>query len=548
MDILRTYEKAKKVIDSCTNQEQLKNAQRYCNNFFTQFSKTVSLNPQKRVIKADQISHSFYNELLRLIKEKSSRLPIYFLCTSFLFTSCTKDPLEDLLEEPFTNIEIEVGNYGTPNHSYINSTTGGVIRNKLSPGYYVTRENSPIALDTVVNGKKYLAVESALQIFDYNNDGKEDIFALMMESTPCSDSCGWITGPGLWLWWPDYKNTNAPIIVDSHIWFGARFELGDLNGDGKLEVIVINQNHHSNGSGGWYAPYHPLEIVSLTDSSISFEDVGPPSSAHDLATGDIDNDGDIDIIEAEWMYGAPFTPSSPKFYINNGSGQFEITKELFGPYPIFQKTKDYDFSVTNIDLFDFNNDGYLDLLVGENNIENQNWGQNALDFFERSGYHPNDVSVLFGNGTGYFGYENSTSIRYGTPTIAANAGVNVTMMGGNFIDYNNDGYFDYVVASDYNGSGAGFKLFKNVNGETLEDVTNTIVSDYAVLYQNAYLGQQAQISPGDMSTFFDIVILDQDNDGDFDIMPYSQVLMDFNSTFKSGVYWENIGGNFILKK
>ena len=122
-------------------------------------------------------------------------------------------------------------------------------------------------------------------------------------------------------------------------------------------------------------------------------------------------------------------------------------------------------------------------------------------------------------------------------------------MGGNFIDYNNDGYYDYIVATDYNGSGAGFKLFKNVNGESLEDVTSTFVTDYVTLYSKAFsTGMGAQISPGEMSSFFEVVILDQDNDGDYDIMPYSQVLMDDTSTFKSGVYWENIGGSFILKK
>lgn len=546
MVILRSFDKAKKVIESCNNEVQLEGAKKYVNNFFRQFSTPLFGKRNKNIVMTDQFISTYYNELLKLIEEKRSILSVFLIGLLFSISSCSKDEII-IVEVPGIPNSIELGNYGAPQYNSISNSTGIALRNRTNPGFYVTRENAPIPLDTIINGKTYMAVESALLIFDYNNDGKDDIFAHLMESTPCASDCNWITGPGKWLWWEDYKNTSSPIIVDSHLWFGVRFELGDFNGDGLIDVVASNQNHHQDGSGGYYSDYHPLEIINFNQTNLNIRDVGPPSSAHDLTTGDIDNDGDIDIIEAEWLYGANDTPSTPKFFINNGSGDFTITKELFGPYNIFQQERYFDFSVTNIDLFDFNNDGYLDLLVGENNIVWDWWSSDILEFFELSGYHPNDLTVMFGDGTGAFGYENSHSIRYNTPTAAKNVGVNVPLMGGNFIDFNNDGYFDYVVATDYNASGAGFKLFQNVNGTNLLDVTDTVVDRYVLLYKNASSGMNAQISKGDMSSFFDTMVIDQDGDGDFDIMPFSQVLMDHNSTMKSGVYWENIGGTFILK-
>ena len=68
--------------------------------------------------------------------------------------------------------------------------------------------------------------------------------------------------------------------------------------------------------------------------------------AHDLATGDIDGDGDIDI----WM--------ADRLFENDGSGNFEISKYLSD---IVAQPDGYAMSSL---IADFDDDGIGDLVVG----------------------------------------------------------------------------------------------------------------------------------------------------------------------------------------
>ena len=93
--------------------------------------------------------------------------------------------------------------------------------------------------------------------------------------------------------------------------------------------------------------------------------IGPITSNHDISSGDIDNDGDVDIVSSEWW----FTEGNPNknklvFYINDGNGNFSIDRDKLVFDDNFEKSNS-QFIKTSIDLYDINNDNILDIVVGD---------------------------------------------------------------------------------------------------------------------------------------------------------------------------------------
>ena len=121
----------------------------------------------------------------------------------------------------------------------------------------------------------------------------------------------------------------------------------DINGDGFVDFFVINDN----GEGGWLGYY--LTHEDLTGASrYVIAETGPKGglfAAGDLASGDIDGDGDIDVLgpvhPGEWKNG---TAATQLYWYENPGWE----PHYIGSFPAFVK----DF-----DLVDLNADGKLDV-------------------------------------------------------------------------------------------------------------------------------------------------------------------------------------------
>ena len=146
---------------------------------------------------------------------------------------------------------------------------------------------------------------------------------------------------------------------------------GDFDDDGDLDLIVLYEDRlilYSNLRQGRFRAIPVVEREGLSACEV----------------GDINNDGSLDIVVTGWEI------HINHIYINQGDGSFQERGFPIG------KTASAALEISDVLLFDFDNDGYLDiLLVGENGIALQrNDGRGG--FIDISLMLPEDVRVEAG--------------------------------------------------------------------------------------------------------------------------------------------------------
>ena len=76
-------------------------------------------------------------------------------------------------------------------------------------------------------------------------------------------------------------------------------DLSDLDNDGQLDVLMYSQNVHQNSPNAYSSSLNemPTEYIKI-DTGLNFSSsfIGPVISSHDGSSGDVDNDGDVDIM------------------------------------------------------------------------------------------------------------------------------------------------------------------------------------------------------------------------------------------------------------
>jgi hypothetical protein len=473
---------------------------------------------------------------------------ILILLSLILISGCCKEELEDIvIIDPEPPVDVTLGNYGYPNYSYINQSTGKNVFNRVSSGRFLSREEMEEKIN-IHNGETevYLLGDQSYALFDYDGDGDLDLFGWMVNISPAT-SIGYVSGPGRWVWWPNYEDVNStPTYFESPIWFAAGFEINDFNGDGILELLWQNSNHHSDGNGGYYTDHYPLVITYLSENNITEVTVGDPTSVHDIATGDLDNDGDIDIISPEWKYGSFDHISVPIFHFNDGNGNFTTSNtNLAESVEFLNHNSRSDMIFTSIAAFDVNGDNYLDIISGYSNGNTPDQGQVSL--YDSTNYRPNDIQVWYGDGSGDFSLNNGFHIPITTPIEATLANINTSsQLGSNFVDLDYDGFPEMVMIETYNYAGWGIKVYKNLNGQGWMDKTSYYITNPVQMHSGAN-GPFSQQQPGDVGMSYDLQIIDIDNDGDFDLMPSFPSHEDIASTTRVA-YWKNNGGTFTLVK
>ncbi len=216
------------------------------------------------------------------------------------------------------------------------------------------------------------------------------------------------------------KVFGKPVSYDSGGWLAYSIAIGDLNGDGRLDLVVANYCQGDN----CLVPNDNAEVsVLLNNGDGSFQtavsyDAGVYYTQA-VAIGDLNGDGHPDIVVASRCQSKSDCPGSGSggvgILMGNGDGTFQSPV-------IYSSGGIYAASVAIADL---NGDGKLDLVVANG----------CLDVDCGGG----GVSVLMGNGDGTF----QPAIVYNSGGVGA---VSVTI-----VDLSGNGKLDLVVANGCQG-------------------------------------------------------------------------------------------------
>ena len=196
---------------------------------------------------------------------------------------------------------------------------------------------------------------------------------------------------------PVFYSVNDPLGV----------ALGDLNGDGKLDVVVTNFNSLATTFGGGVSIF--FGNGDGTFQPPVFYSTGKNPTA--VAIGDLNGDGKPDLVVTD------VTSGNVSVMLNTGAGAFAAPVQVAtGPYP------------NSVAIDDINRDGHNDVVVTNSCVLTPNPAG-------CSGSSPNTISVLLGNGDGTF----KNPVSY-----SAGAGPFQLALG----DLNADGWPDAVVTNN----------------------------------------------------------------------------------------------------
>lgn len=421
----------------------------------------------------------------------------------------------------------------SPSYNYPNNTVGQIINNYYFPGVYPHTDFISDNIDlyyTENNLEYYYRMFGREGIyFDYNNDGKLDFFGFLTNFIP-----NWGVEKGKFVLIDNIlSDSREKLYFDTDINFGGgSIQANDFNNDGKLEIMISTQNNHENGNGG-YSTNVPVKIITFNENGTIIEQqVGEPMGVHDSTCGDVDNDGDVDLLV--WLFSDPNITTRPFLYLNDGSGNFTLTNnfESFeglesilnnqGPYPII-----------SVEFYDIDNDNNLDIICGY-----------SLDDFADTNfdYGLEKIRIYWGDGTGTFNFINGFTDLTSTsnPYVGPNS-VGTTVLGIGIFDYDNDGDFDIVSSVTPNYGGYLLQLYEQTNTREFLDVTSSKFDVFTESFP------RNQGTDGDFPNFYYPRFYDKDNDGDFDIVPDGLATWGQHQ-YVNNLYWENIGGQFIKRE
>lgn len=334
--------------------------------------------------------------------------------------------------------------------------------------------------------KKYLpeTMGAGVALFDYDNDGRLDIFLVNGASLSDPTAKGTVpqkSGPQNWnrLFHQKVDGTFEDVTEKSRLQgagYGMGIAVGDYDNDGYEDLYVTalggNKLYHNNGDG------------TFTDVT---EKAGVAGSGWSTSAAwvDLDNDGLLDLVVLRYLqwdfediwcgehkqgfrsYCHPdiFQPIAPLVFHNDGNGHFSEVSQKIG---LSKPGKGL-----GIALADYDRDGKIDIFVANDSMVQFLYHNKGEGSFEEVGL-ASQVAVD-GDGRTYAG------------------------MGVDFADYNNDGWPDLLITDLAN---QRYALYQN-NGD----------SSFTYSSFSTGLGRITMLHSGWGARFFDY-----DNDGWKDVI------------------------------
>ncbi len=226
-------------------------------------------------------------------------------------------------------------------------------------------------------------------------------------------------------------------------YLGSGAALADLDGDGAEDLVLLNTGSGSPG-------------VFLNRGGLSFESAPaiagklPGGAGMGLAAGDVDNDGDVDLLATRY--------GGVSLLLNDGKGAFA---------PAALPTTGEGFFAAGGSLADLDHDGDLDLFVA-GLLAPPNPVGNPLTF--PNGFGGEQIHLYRNNGNGTWADISAESRVKGVPR---------RNVGAVFLDFDNDRDIDFAVSR----LGEGVALYSNKRDGTFDEPRDT-----GLPAQGAYLG------------------------------------------------------------
>lgn len=287
--------------------------------------------------------------------------------------------------------------------------------------------------------KQWLDIPDGYAAFaqlDYNNDSIDDL--IQFDGYDLSVPYTW---PG-----PQFYSGNPLLksypIVDNKKVFASKIITADFDGNGFNDVFLMSGMDPA-GTNCWYCdPILPNNIMfNQNGKSFKVKELSEWSGIWRTASaGDIDNDGDVDLLIFSTHHGKGL---SNKLLINDSKGNFTVRKS------------DIDSIewADNTEMFDINKDGFLDLII--NDIISVNNKPN------------NRFRILWGNGNN-FSQSNSITIDITNDMWVLDIDV---------FDFNKDGFDEIIVAMNYPNGEWNLHMFKTNDNKHYVNITNDILGN-----------------------------------------------------------------------